>query len=241
MRPKKWVVYLIRCSDESVYCGITNNIENRIAVHNSGKGAKYTRSRRPVELVAASPEMTKNDALKMEYRIKRISVDKKIIELKKGKVKTTMNLKKELQNVSAKIKALLKTVDKLTAAAEKSEKPAIKAARKKPATKAMVKKSPAGKPVVQKSIAQKTPAKKPAPKKSVVKKKDIENPVMEKPSKGTAVDTVLGLIKESGNGINTAALMEKTGFNEKKIQNLIFKLKKQGKIKSVSKGLYEGA
>jgi len=71
MDKKQWIVYLIRCSDESLYCGITNNLKNRLIAHNSGRGSKYTRSRRPVELVAASPEMTKNDALKLEYRVNK--------------------------------------------------------------------------------------------------------------------------------------------------------------------------
>ena len=50
----RWVVYLLRCSDDSLYCGVTNDLEKRIAAHNSGSGAKYTRSRRPVELVCCS-------------------------------------------------------------------------------------------------------------------------------------------------------------------------------------------
>jgi putative endonuclease len=83
MSQTKWIVYLIRCFDESLYCGITNNLGNRLAAHNSGRGAKYTKSRRPVELVGMSSEMTKSDALKMEYRIKRVSADKKLSELKK--------------------------------------------------------------------------------------------------------------------------------------------------------------
>jgi predicted GIY-YIG superfamily endonuclease len=49
--------------------------------HNSGKGARYTRSRRPVELVGISPEMTKSEALKLEYRIKQLAADKKIAAL----------------------------------------------------------------------------------------------------------------------------------------------------------------
>ena len=60
-------------------------------------------------------------------------------------------------------------------------------------------------------------------------------------SKTTAVARVLGLIEKSQNGINTATLMEKTRFDKKKIQNLVFKLTQQGKIKSVSKGLYVSA
>ena len=70
MDKRQWVVYLIRCSDESLYCGTTNNLKKRLEAHNSGKGAKYTRFHRPVELVAASFKMTKSDALRLEYQVK---------------------------------------------------------------------------------------------------------------------------------------------------------------------------
>ena len=83
MSTKNWVVYLLRCSDNSLYCGISNNIARRVDAHNAGKGAKYTRSRRPVELVTTSPGLTRGDALKLEYRIRRLPADKKIIELAK--------------------------------------------------------------------------------------------------------------------------------------------------------------
>ncbi|MGD8716870.1 MAG: GIY-YIG nuclease family protein [Desulfobacterales bacterium] len=83
MSEKNWIVYLLRCSDNSLYCGISNDLKNRLTDHNSGKGAKYTRSRKPVELVGSSHEMTKSEALKLEYRIKRLSADKKISELVK--------------------------------------------------------------------------------------------------------------------------------------------------------------
>ena len=66
MDNQEWVVYLIRCSDDSLYCGITNNLKNRLAAHNSGRGAKYTKYRRPVTLVGVSAAMTKSDALKLE-------------------------------------------------------------------------------------------------------------------------------------------------------------------------------
>ena len=81
MENKKCVVYLARCSDNSLYCGITNNLKNRLIEHNSGKGAKYTRSRRPVVLVGISPKMTKSEALSLEYRIKKLPADEKITEL----------------------------------------------------------------------------------------------------------------------------------------------------------------
>ncbi|MCK5784604.1 MAG: GIY-YIG nuclease family protein [Desulfobacterales bacterium] len=81
MTKRQWVVYLVRCSDKSLYCGITSNLKNRLAAHNSGKGAKYTRSRRPVTLVGTSSEMTRSDALKLEYRVKQVPSSKKKFEL----------------------------------------------------------------------------------------------------------------------------------------------------------------
>ena len=81
MDNKKWVVYLVRCADESLYCGITNDLGKRLVDHNAGKGAKYTRSRTPVELVAVGPSMTRSDALKLEYRIKKAPTGEKIASL----------------------------------------------------------------------------------------------------------------------------------------------------------------
>jgi len=78
---KKWVVSLIRCFDESLYCGITNNLKNRLIAHNLGRGAKYTKSRRPIELVGASSAMTKSNALKLEYRVKHVPAGSKYYEL----------------------------------------------------------------------------------------------------------------------------------------------------------------
>lgn len=70
-------VYIVRCSDNSLYTGWTNNLEKRIETHNSGKGAKYTRSRLPVELVYKKEFETKNDALKYEKKIKSLKKSEK--------------------------------------------------------------------------------------------------------------------------------------------------------------------
>ena len=83
MNKKEWVVYLVRCADESLYCGITNDIEKRLIAHNSGKGAKYTKPRIPVEMAGVSSKMTKSEALKLERHIKRIPAGKKVFELTK--------------------------------------------------------------------------------------------------------------------------------------------------------------
>lgn len=78
-----WRVYLLRCADNSLYCGITNDLEARVAKHNAGKGAKYTKPRLPVKIVAATSEFSKSEALRLEYAIKRLPADKKIEGIKK--------------------------------------------------------------------------------------------------------------------------------------------------------------
>ncbi len=67
-----WVCYLLRCADGTLYCGITNGLGKRIAVHNAGEGAKYTRSRTPVQLVYSEACSDKSAALKRERAIKRL-------------------------------------------------------------------------------------------------------------------------------------------------------------------------
>ena len=83
MNKKNWVAYLLRCSDNSLYCGVSNNIAKRVIEHNSGLGAKYTRSHRPVVLVVTSRGMSKGDAFKLEHQIKKLPADQKIAELEK--------------------------------------------------------------------------------------------------------------------------------------------------------------
>lgn len=76
-----WVVYILQCSDETLYTGATNNLQKRIEKHNSGKGSKYTRSRLPVILLKYFLCSDKSTALKLEYRIKKLSRKEKL-ELK---------------------------------------------------------------------------------------------------------------------------------------------------------------
>ena len=64
--------YIVRCSDGSYYTGWTNNLEKRIQDHNSGHGAKYTKSRRPVELVYYEEFETKEEAMRREYAVKKM-------------------------------------------------------------------------------------------------------------------------------------------------------------------------
>ena len=66
----KFYVYLLLCSDNSLYCGWTTNLKARLAAHNSGKGAKYTKARRPVKLVYFEELESRSAAMKREWFIK---------------------------------------------------------------------------------------------------------------------------------------------------------------------------
>jgi putative endonuclease len=74
---EKWFFYIVKCRDGSYYSGITNNIEQRTKEHNTGKGAKYTYSRRPVTLVCFEKYPNKSEARKREIQIKNWSRVKK--------------------------------------------------------------------------------------------------------------------------------------------------------------------
>ena len=73
-----WLVYIARCSDGSLYCGITNDIAARLAAHNAGKGARYTRSRRPIEIVLTRRCRSRGAALRLEYRLKQLTRTEKL-------------------------------------------------------------------------------------------------------------------------------------------------------------------
>ena len=67
-----WICYLLECADGTLYCGITNDLDKRLAVHNAGEGAKYTRSRRPVRLAYFEGCADKSSALQREMVIKAL-------------------------------------------------------------------------------------------------------------------------------------------------------------------------
>ncbi len=127
-------------------------------------------------------------------------------------------MKKELLSVSKNLKALGSKIGKIIKAVEKAEKSKPKAGKK--------------------TAAKKKPA---AKKKKVVKKAAAKKKTAAKKAAGepTAYSTILGIIGRSKSGVNTSQLKAKTKFDDKKIANLIYKAKKQGKIKSVSKGVYK--
>jgi hypothetical protein len=121
-------------------------------------------------------------------------------------------LKKDLQALNRDIKAIENKMDKLIAAVEKSE--TIKAPKK-----------PAAKPIKAKTT-KRAPAKK--------------APAKKRAAQPTATDQLLNIIKRSKKGVNAATLMTKTGFDLKKVRNILQRTYKQGKIKRVGKGIYVG-
>lgn len=74
-----WVCYLLRCADGTLYCGVTNDPDKRLAAHNTGEGAKYTRGRTPVQLAYRESCADKSSALKRERQIKALPRAEKLM------------------------------------------------------------------------------------------------------------------------------------------------------------------
>ena len=122
-----------------------------------------------------------------------------------------MTIAQDLKALNKNIQALGKTLDSLLKAVEKDAKP-----KAKPTKKILAKKAPA-----KKAPAKKAPAKK-------------------KAAQPTATDAILKIIKASKKGVDAPTLVKKTGFNQKKVRNILFRTYKQGKIKRLDKGIYTG-
>lgn len=73
-----WYVYILECSDGTLYTGITTDLDKRLKTHNNGKGAKYTKARLPVVLKASFEAEDRSSASKEEYRIKQLTRKEKI-------------------------------------------------------------------------------------------------------------------------------------------------------------------
>lgn len=71
--PMSWCVYMLRCRDGTLYTGSTNDLTRRLAAHNAGTGAKYTRSRLPVTLAYTEPCADRSTALRREYALKQLT------------------------------------------------------------------------------------------------------------------------------------------------------------------------
>lgn len=75
----QWHCYLLECADGTLYCGITNDLDKRLAAHNTGEGAKYTRGRTPVQLAYQESCADKSSALKRERQIKALPRAEKLM------------------------------------------------------------------------------------------------------------------------------------------------------------------
>lgn len=95
MDDKEHFVYMLRCKDNSLYTGYTNNLENRLKAHRDGKGAKYTRGRGPFQVVYIEKIETKEQALKREYEIKQLKRKEKLLLIQNW-------LKEVVQNENSK-------------------------------------------------------------------------------------------------------------------------------------------
>jgi hypothetical protein len=122
-----------------------------------------------------------------------------------------MTIAQDLKALNKDIQSLGKTLDRLLKAVERDKKSTAKPTKKIAAKKAPAKKAP----------AKKAPAKKAAPP--------------------TATDEILKIIRRSKKGVDAPTLIKKTGFNQKKVRNILFRTYKQGKIKRLEKGIYIGA
>ena len=80
---RDWCVYLLTCADGTLYCGVTSDLERRLAMHNGllAGGAKYTRGRRPVTLTACADDLTRGEALRLEARVKKKPRSEKLAAL----------------------------------------------------------------------------------------------------------------------------------------------------------------
>lgn len=77
MSAQDWIVYIVRCADHTLYTGVATDLDARLAQHNAGRGAKYTRGRAPVELVYREAVAGRSAALRRESAIKRMPASAK--------------------------------------------------------------------------------------------------------------------------------------------------------------------
>ncbi len=89
---KTWVLYVLLCQDDTLYCGITNDLERRIAQHDSGKGARYTKGRGPVKVLKSWPAVSMSAALKAERAFKKLTKEAKLKKLKSRSRKDAVSL-----------------------------------------------------------------------------------------------------------------------------------------------------
>jgi hypothetical protein len=152
-------------------------------------------------------------------------------------------LRKEFKTLEKKMEQLLKGFDSSPKPKKAAKPKAVKKAvsKKSTAKKAPAKKAPAKKAAAQKKAVKKAPVKKaPAKKKAVAKAPAKKAPAPQKAVEVTATDQILKIIKRSKKGVDVPTLKEKTGFDDKKVRNIVFRAAKEGRIKKSGRGVYVG-
>jgi len=144
-------------------------------------------------------------------------------------------LKKDLTALRKDFKALEKKMEKLLKAFDASSKPK-KISKPKTVNKAAGKKTTARKTTAKKTTAKKAPTKAKAVKKAPAKKA----PAPKKGVQVTATDQILKIIKQSKKGVDVSTLKKKTGFDDKKVRNIVFRAAKEGRILKSGRGVYVG-
>ena len=89
--------YLLECADQTLYCGWTNDLDKRVKAHNSGQGAKYTKPRRPVVLVYYEEFETKEEAMRREFAIKRLTRGEKLRLIEEKRAQTGERLSLQIE------------------------------------------------------------------------------------------------------------------------------------------------
>lgn len=92
-----WFLYVARCADGSLYTGIARDVDARIAKHNAGKGARYTRGRGPLEVCAIRKCPSKSEALKLEIAVKKLPTSKKEALIKPRKLAAFARLRARIE------------------------------------------------------------------------------------------------------------------------------------------------
>lgn len=90
---KKYYIYVLKCKDNTLYTGYTDDVFRRLRVHNDGKGAKYTRGRRPVTLIYYEEFATKSEAMKQEAAFKRKKLPAKLAYIQANQDKCKIDIK----------------------------------------------------------------------------------------------------------------------------------------------------
>jgi DNA-binding protein HU-beta len=128
MSGKTWSIYLLECADGSLYTGITVDVAARLAAHQSGNGARYTRSHKPLRLIASAPVGNKSEALKAELAIKRLPKKQKLPAVQSLVSQITHQTERShSMNKSELIEAIAKSAELTKADAERALNATIEA------------------------------------------------------------------------------------------------------------------